>query len=155
MFTRILIANRGEIACRVIATCHRLGVSTVAVFSDADAGAKHVALADAAVRLGPPPAADSYLRGERIVAAALATGAEAIHPGYGFLAENPDFVDAVDRRRPDLHRPARRRHPRHGAEGRRQGADAARRGAGGAGLPRRRPERRRLAVEARRSAGRS
>ena len=95
MFERILIANRGEIACRVMATAHRLGIATVAVYSDADAGAKHVALADAAVRIGPPPAAESYLRGDAIIAAALATGAEAIHPGYGFLSENPDFVDAV------------------------------------------------------------
>jgi 3-methylcrotonyl-CoA carboxylase alpha subunit len=95
MFDRILIANRGEIACRAMATCHRLGVSTVAVFSDADAGARHVALADTAVRIGPPQAAESYLKGERIIEAALAAGAQAIHPGYGFLSENPDFVDAV------------------------------------------------------------
>ena len=74
MFDRILIANRGEIACRVMATAHRLGVSTVAVYSDADARAKHVAMADAAVRIGPPPAAESYLRGEAIIAAARATG---------------------------------------------------------------------------------
>jgi 3-methylcrotonyl-CoA carboxylase alpha subunit len=95
VFDRILIANRGEIACRVIATAHRLGVSTVAVYSDADARARHVALADAAVRLGPPPAAESYLKGDAIIAAARATGAQAIHPGYGFLSENPDFVEAV------------------------------------------------------------
>ncbi|MCB1373662.1 MAG: 3-methylcrotonyl-CoA carboxylase, partial [Rhodobacteraceae bacterium] len=95
MFARILIANRGEIACRVMATCRRLGVDTVAVHSDADAGAKHVAMADAAVRIGPAPAAESYLNGERIIAAALETGAEAIHPGYGFLSENPDFVEQV------------------------------------------------------------
>ena len=96
MFARVLIANRGEIACRVMATCRRLGVSTVAVYSDADVGAKHVAMADAAVRIGPPAAAESYLQGEAIVAAALATGAEAIHPGYGFLSENPGFVEAVE-----------------------------------------------------------
>ena len=95
MFRRMLIANRGEIACRVMATCRRLGVDTVAVHSDADAGAKHVAMADAAVRIGPAPAAESYLNGERIIAAALETGAEAIHPGYGFLSENPDFVEQV------------------------------------------------------------
>ena len=95
MFRRVLIANRGEIACRVMATCRRLGVDTVAVHSDADAGAKHVAMADAAVRIGPAPAAESYLNGERIIAAALETGAEAIHPGYGFLSENPDFVEQV------------------------------------------------------------
>ena len=95
MFTRILIANRGEIACRIIATCHRLGISTVAVHSDADAMAKHVSMADMSVRIGPPPAAESYLDQAAILAAARATGAEAIHPGYGFLSENPDFVEAV------------------------------------------------------------
>jgi len=95
MFDTILIANRGEIACRVIATARRMGVRTVAVFSDADAGAAHVAMADVAVWIGGPPAADSYLRGDRIIAAAIATGAQAIHPGYGFLSENPDFVQAV------------------------------------------------------------
>ncbi len=94
-FRKVLIANRGEIACRVIATAQRMGIVTVAVYSDADAGAKHVAMADEAVRIGPAPAAESYLLGDRIIAAALETGAEAIHPGYGFLSENPDFVDAV------------------------------------------------------------
>ncbi|MEJ8560991.1 acetyl/propionyl/methylcrotonyl-CoA carboxylase subunit alpha [Yoonia sp. GPGPB17] len=95
MFTKILIANRGEIACRVIQTARSMGVRTVAVYSDADAQALHVTQADEAVRLGPAPVADSYLRGELIIQAALDTGAEAIHPGYGFLSENPDFVDAV------------------------------------------------------------
>ncbi|MBW6507407.1 MAG: acetyl/propionyl/methylcrotonyl-CoA carboxylase subunit alpha [Rhodobacteraceae bacterium] len=95
MFTKILIANRGEIACRVIDTARRLGVATVAVYSDADAGARHVALADEAVHIGRSAPRESYLRGEVIIAAALATGAQAIHPGYGFLSENPDFVDAV------------------------------------------------------------
>jgi 3-methylcrotonyl-CoA carboxylase alpha subunit len=95
MFTKILIANRGEIACRIIRTARAMGVRTVAVYSDADAGALHVGLADQAVRLGPAPAADSYLRGDLIVQAALDTGAQAIHPGYGFLSENPDFVDQV------------------------------------------------------------
>ena len=93
MFTKILIANRGEIACRIIRTAQRMGVATVAVYSDADANAMHVAMADEAVRIGPPPVAESYLDGERIVAAALITGAQAIHPGYGFLSENPDFVE--------------------------------------------------------------
>ena len=95
MFTKILIANRGEIAVRVITTARRLGIATVAVYSDADAGAAHVALADEAVHIGPAPVADSYLRGDRIIAAALRTGAQAIHPGYGFLSENPGFVDDV------------------------------------------------------------
>ncbi|AZN98992.1 acetyl/propionyl/methylcrotonyl-CoA carboxylase subunit alpha [Mesorhizobium sp. M9A.F.Ca.ET.002.03.1.2] len=95
MFAKILIANRGEIACRVIRTARKLGVRTVAVYSDADAGALHVEMADEAVYIGASPVGESYLRGDKIVAAALATGAEAIHPGYGFLSENPDFVDQV------------------------------------------------------------
>ena len=95
MFGKILIANRGEIAVRVIRTARRMGVATVAVHSDADADALHVAEADEAVRIGPAGVSESYLRGDRIIAAALATGAEAIHPGYGFLSENPDFADAV------------------------------------------------------------
>ncbi len=95
MFSKILIANRGEIACRVITTARKLGIATVAVYSEADAGAKHVQMADEAVHIGPPAVAESYLRGERIMEAALNTGAQAIHPGYGFLSENPDFVDAV------------------------------------------------------------
>ncbi|MER8574964.1 acetyl/propionyl/methylcrotonyl-CoA carboxylase subunit alpha [Mesorhizobium sp. M1338] len=95
MFAKILIANRGEIACRVIRTARRLGVHTVAVYSDADARALHVEMADEAVHIGPSPVGESYLRGDKIIAAALATGAEAIHPGYGFLSENPNFVDQV------------------------------------------------------------
>ncbi|MFO8125718.1 acetyl/propionyl/methylcrotonyl-CoA carboxylase subunit alpha, partial [Yoonia sp.] len=95
MFRKILIANRGEIACRIIRTARAMGVRTVAVYSDADAAALHVQQADQAVRLGPAPVADSYLRGDLIIQAALDTGAQAIHPGYGFLSENPDFVDQV------------------------------------------------------------
>ncbi len=95
MFEKILIANRGEIACRVIDTARKLGVRTVAVYSDADRGARHVAMADEAVHIGGPAPRDSYLRGDAIIQAALDTGAQAIHPGYGFLSENPEFVDAV------------------------------------------------------------
>jgi 3-methylcrotonyl-CoA carboxylase alpha subunit len=94
VFTKILIANRGEIACRVIATARRMGIATVAVYSDADARAKHVLLADEAYRLGPAPARESYLKGADIIAQALACGAQAIHPGYGFLSENADFARA-------------------------------------------------------------
>ncbi|TCO72508.1 acetyl-CoA carboxylase biotin carboxylase subunit [Rhodovulum euryhalinum] len=97
MFRKILIANRGEIACRIIETAHRMGIATVAVHSEADALSRHVAMADEAVPIGAAPPADSYLRADRIISAARATGAQAIHPGYGFLSENPDFVDAVDR----------------------------------------------------------
>ncbi|WP_440964013.1 acetyl/propionyl/methylcrotonyl-CoA carboxylase subunit alpha [Massilia sp. GER05] len=94
MFSKILIANRGEIACRVAATAQRMGIRTVAVYSEADADARHVAACDEAVPIGPAAARDSYLRGDTIIAAALATGAQAIHPGYGFLSENEDFARA-------------------------------------------------------------
>ncbi len=96
MFKKILIANRGEIACRVMTSARRLGIKTVAVYSDADARAKHVDMADEAVRIGPPAVAESYLLGDRIIAAARRSGAQAIHPGYGFLSENPEFVEAVE-----------------------------------------------------------
>ena len=95
MIESLLIANRGEIACRIIRTARSLGVRTVAVYSDADANALHVRMADEAVHIGPSPARESYLVGDKIIAAAKATGAEAIHPGYGFLAENADFAEAV------------------------------------------------------------
>jgi len=97
MFKKILIANRGEIACRVIKTARRLGVATVAVYSEADANARHVRLADEAVLIGPPAARESYLVGERILDVAKRTGAEAIHPGYGFLSENEDFAEACEK----------------------------------------------------------
>src|SRR5919206_1373554 len=94
MFDKILIANRGEIACRVAATARRMSIRTVAVYSDADAKARHVAACDEAVHIGRSAPKDSYLRSDRIIEAAKATGAQAIHPGYGFLSENEDFAQA-------------------------------------------------------------
>lgn len=96
MFSKILIANRGEIACRVIRTARRMGIGTVAVYSDADARSPHVRMADEAVLIGPSPAAESYLRADRIIEACKATGAEAVHPGYGFLSERASFVEALE-----------------------------------------------------------
>ena len=96
LFSKILIANRGEIACRVMRTAKRLGIATVAVYSDADADARHVHEADEAVRIGPARSAESYLSIERILAAVKRTGAEAVHPGYGFLSENPRFCEALE-----------------------------------------------------------
>ncbi len=94
MFAKILIANRGEIACRVVRTARRMGIATVAVYSEADAGALHVEMADEARLIGPAPARESYLKGETVIAAAKETGAEAVHPGYGFLSENAGFAEA-------------------------------------------------------------
>ncbi|WP_309610522.1 biotin carboxylase N-terminal domain-containing protein, partial [Sphingomonas sp.] len=95
MFSKILIANRGEIACRVIRTAKTMGIATVAVYSDADARAPHVLMADESARIGPAPAAESYLRAELIIEACRATGAEAVHPGYGFLSERASFATAL------------------------------------------------------------
>ncbi len=95
MFNKILIANRGEIACRVIKTARRMGIKTVAVYSDADRNALHVKMADEAIHIGPPPAAQSYIEMEKILAAVRESGAEAVHPGYGFLSENPAFPEAL------------------------------------------------------------
>ncbi|MGI9341859.1 MAG: biotin carboxylase N-terminal domain-containing protein, partial [Gammaproteobacteria bacterium] len=96
MFEKILIANRGEIACRVIKTARKMGIATVAVYSDADRNALHVSMADEAVHIGPSASAESYLVIDKIVAACKETGAQAVHPGYGFLSENADFADALD-----------------------------------------------------------
>src|SRR4029079_10491934 len=96
MFKKILIANRGEIACRVIRTAQRMGITTVAVYSEADSRAPHVLMADEAVLIGPPPAAQSYLLADRIIEACKATGADAVHPGYGFLSERESFRKALD-----------------------------------------------------------
>ena len=92
MFTKILIANRGEIACRVIATAKKMGIATVAVYSDADKEARHVKLADEAVHIGAAPSRESYLLADKIIAACKQTGAQAVHPGYGFLSENEAFA---------------------------------------------------------------
>src|SRR6476660_6401493 len=95
MFSKILIANRGEIAVRIIRACQEMGIATVAAYSEADANALHATLADEAIGIGPPPPGESYLRIDKIVDAARHTHCDAIHPGYGFLAENADFVVAV------------------------------------------------------------
>ena len=92
MFTKVLVANRGEIACRVIRTLHKMGIEAISVFSDADAHSMHIALADESIRIGPAPAIQSYLDTYAILSAARNSGSQAIHPGYGFLSENADFA---------------------------------------------------------------
>ena len=97
MFSKILIANRGEIACRIIKTARAMGLKTVAVYSEADMDALFVEMADETIPIGAAPAAESYLRADKIIAAAKATGAEAIHPGYGFLSERASFAEALEK----------------------------------------------------------
>src|SRR6202789_3962358 len=97
MFTHVLIANRGAIACRIIRTLRRMGIRSIAIFSDADADSLHVAQADEAIAIGGSTAAESYLNFDKVFAAARQSGTQAIHPGYGFLSENADFADACAR----------------------------------------------------------
>ena len=120
MFKRILIANRGEIACRIIKTARRMGIETVAVYSDADRDALHVEMADTAVPIGPPPAAESYLVIDKIVRACKKSGAEAVHPGYGFLSERAAFALSAGRSRHRVHRSEPQGDRRHGRQDREQ-----------------------------------
>ena len=127
MFKKILIANRGEIACRVIRTARRMGIKTVAVYSDADARAPHVRMADESVRLGPAPASESYLKAELIIDACKATGAEAVHPGYGFLSRARELRQGAGEGRDRLHRPAAQRDRGDGRQDRIEETGARRR----------------------------
>ncbi len=134
MFDKILIANRGEIALRILRACKELGIATVAVHSTADADAMHVRLADESVCIGPPPAQDSYLNIPAIIAACEITGADAVHPGYGFLSENARFAEILEEHEHHLHRPDVRAHPHHGRQDRGQGDGEAPRHSRRAGL---------------------
>ena len=122
MFKKILIANRGEIALRVISACRELGIQTVAVYSEADREALHVGFADEDVCIGPYPSAASYLNISAIISAAEITGADAIHPGYGFLSENAEFAEILPGLQHHLHRPLARRDPQDGRQGARPAA---------------------------------
>ena len=124
MFNRVLVANRGEIAVRVIRALHELDIEAVAVYSTADADALHVRLADRAVRIGPPPANESYLKIPTIIAAATTTGCDAVHPGYGFLSENAEFVRACEDNDIVFIGPTRRRDGEDGRQGAGEGGDA-------------------------------
>ena len=137
MFKTILIANRGEIACRVIKTARRMGIRTVAVYSEADKEALHVEMADEAVLIGPPAASESYLVIDKIVAACLETGAEAVHPGYGFLSERAAFAQALAEGRDRFHRPQSQSHRGNGRQDRIEEIRQC-----GQGLDRPRPSRR-------------
>jgi propionyl-CoA carboxylase alpha chain len=116
MFTKILIANRGEIACRVIATARKMGIKTVAVYSEADKDARHVLMADEAVHIGPAPSRESYLLADKIIAACKQTGAQAVHPGYGFPERERRVLQARGRRGHHLHRTQALLDWRHGRQ---------------------------------------
>ncbi len=133
-FAKVLVANRGEIAVRIIRACRELNVATVAVYSDADRFALHAQLAGEAVRIGPPPATESYLTIAAIIRAARETGAEAIHPGYGFLAENAEFARGLRRGGSRLHWPTSGGHPLDGLEDGRESRRGRARRPHGAGL---------------------
>ena len=137
MFNKILIANRGEIALRIQRACREMGIPTVAVHSTADAEAMHVRLADESVCIGPPPARDSYLNVPAILSAATITGADAIHPGYGFLSENASFAEMVEAHGLTFIGPSPDAYPHDGRQDRRQDGDGRARRAAGAGVGRR------------------
>ena len=150
MFDKILIANRGEIALRILRAAKELGIATVAVHSTADADAMHVKLADESVCIGPPAARESYLNIPALLSACEITGADAVHPGYGFLSENARFAEILAEHGIDLHRPQGRAYPPHGRQDRGQAHGAAARHSLRAGLGRRRSTDERRGAEGRR-----
>ena len=141
MFNKVLIANRGEIALRVIRACKELGIKTLAVYSEADVDSLHVQLADEAICIGPPPSSQSYLKIANIISAAEIGDVDAIHPGYGFLAENAHFADVCAELQHQVHRAARGRHPLDGRQEYRARDGPRRRRAGDARLRRDRRDR--------------